>query len=401
MIYENEIRYVLCLLKCAVSDEIPPNPPENLDWEVIFKIGKSHKIYSTLFFGLQKLSPSLYSSIPHFEDYATEYRKNLVLDTNRSFEIDIIKKELKKNDIDFVLLKGTVIKYLYPDTAMRVMSDVDILYRSQIQKINRQNELLISLMENIGYKVWSREPLEISFYKPLAAISRNMRIEMQTELIDKGYEVWSDYLKNIWDKLIKKSDHEYVMRDEDFYIYHIIHMAKHFINGGIGIVHILDIWIMINAYRSVDKDYIAGELKSIGLLDFEKNARTLCKYWFSNDYVIPDDYTRKTLKLMETFVISNGAYGTSAQAEANRVVEDNGKKVSLMAKIFPKKNIMINYYGDILKKHPSLLPFYYIRLNLKRVFLAPKSSSKRLKAMNSVTDRQISKTRELMKRCGL
>ena len=53
MIYENEIRYVLCLLKCAVSDEIPPNPPENLDWEVIFKIGKSHKIYSTLFFGLQ------------------------------------------------------------------------------------------------------------------------------------------------------------------------------------------------------------------------------------------------------------------------------------------------------------------------------------------------------------
>lgn len=96
MIYENEIRYVLCLLKCAVSDEIPPNPPENLDWEVIFKIGKSHKIYSTLFFGLQKLSPSLYSSIPHFEDYATEYRKNLVLDTNRSFEIDIIKKVKKE-----------------------------------------------------------------------------------------------------------------------------------------------------------------------------------------------------------------------------------------------------------------------------------------------------------------
>ena len=44
MIYENEIRYVLCLLKCAVSDEIPPNPPENLDWEVIFKIAKKHKI---------------------------------------------------------------------------------------------------------------------------------------------------------------------------------------------------------------------------------------------------------------------------------------------------------------------------------------------------------------------
>ena len=44
MIYENEIRYVLCLLKCAVSDEIPPNPPENLDWDGlrVFKLIIAH-----------------------------------------------------------------------------------------------------------------------------------------------------------------------------------------------------------------------------------------------------------------------------------------------------------------------------------------------------------------------
>ena len=45
MIYENEFNYILQLLKCAVSDSIPPNPTNNLDWEVIFKIAQNLLYY--------------------------------------------------------------------------------------------------------------------------------------------------------------------------------------------------------------------------------------------------------------------------------------------------------------------------------------------------------------------
>lgn len=402
MTYKNEFQYILHLLRCAVSDEIPPNPKEDLDWEVIFKITGKHKIHPTIFFGIQKLPSAIQQHIPHFNDYFTAYQKNLILDTNRTFEIDILKNEFEKNNVDYVLLKGSVTKYLYPDTSMRVMSDIDIFYRTDITDTAKEKELIISLMEKNGYKIWSREPMEISFYKPLTAISRNMRIEMQKALMDQGYDVWFQYLENIWDRLIQKnSSHEYVMSNEDFYIYHIIHMAKHFKNGGIGIVHVLDIWMMINAYKDFDRNYVNRELKKIDLLQFEHTARLLADYWFNPEFCVSNEYEKDTLDLMETYIISGGAFGTKLQQETNRIADRNDTKVSLFKKIFPEKAVMIDYYGDILKKHPLLLPFYYVKLNFKRIFLSGKNTGKSYKAIRQITDENITKTKDLMNRCGL
>lgn len=64
MTYKSEFQYILHLLKCAVSDKIPPNPKENLDWEVIFKIAGKHKLHSTIFLACKNfLYP--YSSVFH------------------------------------------------------------------------------------------------------------------------------------------------------------------------------------------------------------------------------------------------------------------------------------------------------------------------------------------------
>lgn len=402
MTYKSEFQYILHLLKCAVSDKIPPNPKENLDWEVIFKIAGKHKLHSTIFFSLQKLPVSIQQRIPHLNDYFTAYQKNLILDSNRSFEIERLKSEFEKNCIDYVLLKGSVTKYLYPDTSMRVMSDIDIFYRTNLTDTARQNENIVSLMAKNGYQIWAREPLEISFYKPLTAISRNMRIEMQTALIDEGYDIWFHYLENIWDRLIQKNrSHEYVMSNEDFYIYHIIHMAKHFKNGGIGIVHVLDIWMILNSYQNFDRSYVDCQLEKISLLQFEHTARLLADYWFEADFSISDQYEKDTLELMETYIISGGAFGTKTQQETNRIADRNDIKVSLFKKIFPEPKIMIDYYGNSLKKYPWLLPFYYVRLNFKRIFFSGRKTGKSYKAIRQITDESIVKTKDLMNRCGL
>ena len=404
MIYEEELKYILHLLRCAVSDKTPPNPQENLDWEVIFKIAQKHRITSTIFYGLQKL-PQQIQHIPHFNDFFTAYQKNLILDANRSFEINNLKSEFETHNIDYVLLKGSVTKHLYPDTSMRVMSDIDILFRTGIANKTQQNQMLISLMKKNEYKIWAKGPSEIGFYKPLAAISSNMRIEMQTFLIDEGYDVWFAYLNNIWSRLTPKNNgHEYIMSDEDFYIYHIIHMAKHFLNGGIGIIHILDVYVINNALRNLDRQYISSELKKVNLFKFENIVRMLADYWFKSGYAFNDKSSgesKDTLDLMEEYIISGGAFGTKTRQEINHIVRRDDGKVSLLKKIFPESSTMIDYYGNVLKKHPYLLPFYYIRLNFKRFFLTGKESRKSYQAMNYISDDQIEKAKELMRRCGL
>ena len=49
---------------------------------------------------------------------------------------------------------------------------------------------------------------------------------------------------------------------EDFYIYMIAHIAKHFYAMGCGIRNLLDIYIYLNKYgEQLDREYISSELK--------------------------------------------------------------------------------------------------------------------------------------------
>lgn len=390
MIYKTEINYILELLKCAVTEEIPSAPPEDIDWDKVFLIAKTHKITSTLYFGMQKLPKSQQKSIKYFDRYLMSYKKTLVLDANRTYELEVLKAAFEMHDIDHILLKGSVTKYLYPDTSMRVMNDIDILYKGAgFDTINK------IFFEN-GYQIHKREPKEISYFKA----ANEIKVEMQTQLVDGGYELWFDYLKNIWDKCIPTdSSHEYKMTKEDFYIYHIIHMAKHFKNGGIGIIHVLDVWIILNAYTDMDRNYLNKEFKYLGLELFERNLCLLVKFWFGNFQ--PDKDTEKTLELLGNYFFRSGAFGRKKQKEINAIVARNDAKVSWRKKIFPDINTMTDYYGSVLKKYPWLIPLYWIRLNFKRIFIDRKELKNNINLMNQISDERIEQTKELMERCGL
>lgn len=390
MNYTTEMSYILELLRCAVTEDIPSAPPDKINWDYVLYFAKKHKITSTLYFGIQKLPKSQQQSIQHFEHYLLAYKKTLVLDANRAYELENLKKEFEKHNIDYIFLKGSVTKYLYPDTSMRVMSDIDIFYRGA--SFNTINEIFF----RNGYQLIKKEPKEIVYFKSVNEI----RIEMQTQLIDEGYEIWFHYLTNIWDRYnLKENSHEYEMTMEDFYIYHILHMAKHFKNGGIGLIHIMDVWIMLNAYTNMNLEYINNELKTIGLEIFERNLRLLVSFWFGN--YKPDSDTARTLELLGNYLFLGGAFGKKSQQETNAIVERKDTKVSWRKKIFPAKNTMVDYYGSILKKHPYLIPVYWIRLNFKRIFFDRKELKNNINRLHNISDDHIELTRELMERCGL
>lgn len=385
-----EIDYIIELLKCAVTDNVPSVPSEKINWDKVFKLGVRHKICSTLYFGLQKLPESVQKSIGHFPKYQFAYQQNLVADANRAFEIQNLKPDFQSNHIDFIFLKGSVTKYLYPDTSMRTMNDIDIYYRGVDLKT------VISVFKKHGYEITKKEPKEIGFFKKINKI----KIEMQTQLVDDGYEVWADYLKDGWNQYEKISNStEYRMSSEDFYIYHIIHMAKHFKNGGIGLIHVLDTWILSNSNINMDTSYVHEELNKIGLETFESNVRILLKCWFED--FVPDENTAETITMMTKYFFRSGAFGTKTQQETNHIIENGQTKLSMIQKIFPNQKTMVNYYGNALKKYPFLIPFYWIRLNFTRLFITRKRSKKSFVVLNKITDERIRDTKELMKRCGL
>ena len=49
MKYQLEINYFLYLLKCAVADIVPKPAEKEINWEVVYKFAKLHKVTSTLY----------------------------------------------------------------------------------------------------------------------------------------------------------------------------------------------------------------------------------------------------------------------------------------------------------------------------------------------------------------
>ena len=384
MKFKLEQNYIIELLKCAITNTTPSTPDESLDWDVVFNYAKIHRIVPVLYFSIQKLPKESKLKISSLEQYELAYKSNLVDDANRNNEISIITDLLSKNNIDYILLKGSVTKHLYPDTSMRMMSDVDILYK------NATSKEIKKLFINKGYKLTKSTPKDAMYLSP----NKRVKIEMQQSLLDGGFTNWLTYLDEIWDRCQSKTNNEYVMTPEDFYIYHIVHMAKHFINGGIGLRHILDTWVINNHFKELDLVLVQKVLSQLGLEKFEIQVKNLYKYWFENCSSTDEDATQ----LLSDYIFENGAFGNIYQQSINENTSEDVYR--LKGKVFPSKKTMANYYGDVIFNHPVAIPFYWIKLNMDRVFNSSKTRNK-LKAISIISEKQKEKTRKLFSICGL
>ena len=385
MKYELEQNYIIELLKCAITNTTPSTPNENLDWDVVFNYAKIHRIVPVLYFSFQKLPNDCKTKISNLDQYELAYKSNLVDDANRENEIAIIKNLLVSNDVDYILLKGSVTKHFYPDTSMRMMSDVDILYR------NADSKEIKGLLESNGYTQTKSTPKDAMYLSS----NKLVKVEMQQSLLDDGFTDWLKYLDTIWDRCEKSTDNEYTMAPEDFYIYHIVHMAKHFINGGIGLRHILDTWVIKNHYQDLDSEYTKKKFKELSLDKFENKMTVLCKYWFED--TIPSD--KKSIELLSEYILENGAFGSTSQQSANEAV--NNSSTGIREKVFPSKQTMANYYGDIITNHPITIPFYWIRLTFERLFKNHDKTKSKIKTISNISETQKEKTKELFEICGL
>ena len=131
-------------------------------------------------------------------------------------------------------------------------------------------------------------------------------------------------------------------------------MAKHFLNGGIGIKHFLDLYIM-NKNKYIESAKVDSCLEVLGVLQFKNTIENLCLYWFDG---VNNFDNHKDVQLLTKYIFLGGAFGNSQNQEAGSLAKSGKKKTSLAAKLFPSMDTMINFYGSFLKNHKWLLPLY-------------------------------------------
>lgn len=138
-----ESEYLTALIRAAIKNDSAPNPPAAIDWQGLVALSEKQQVYSLI-------EPVIdFSRLP--QKQAEELKRysgsELLRLVAMKAEMDCIEKALKENGICFMLLKGSVLRDLYPRQKMRQMSDIDILYDGE------KRSSLVKMMKSLGFRL--------------------------------------------------------------------------------------------------------------------------------------------------------------------------------------------------------------------------------------------------------
>lgn len=245
----------------------------------------------------------------------------------------------EENGIDYMPLKGTVLKELYPAHELRSMCDGDILIHPE------QRKKLERIMPELGFKPLSESDHEWNW------ICQELKIELHKRLVSSDDKDYYSYFGEGWQFAKHQDGHRWSMTEEDAFVFEFVHFARHYCTHGVSVRHIVDLWIHLRHKEDLDRDYVRTQLDKMHMAAFYDNVMKLIDAWFYDG-----QWDEKT-EFISDYIFSGGV--SNALSERARAAQKTGDVHSgssrvLLRRIFPaKKHIAWNY--PQLKNVP--LPF--------------------------------------------
>lgn len=324
---------IISLIKSALYKTRTEMPPD-FDYAKAEKIIRRHNIYGLIYFGLYN------NGIEAPKWLKEKFFSRVFLLENLWHKGNEIQEAFRKNGIEYIPLKGIVLKDLYPSPLMRSMSDIDILIREKDYR-----HKIKPLMRKLGYTEGVESDHELHWKKD------GKMIELHKRIIPSYNK---DFYKTIGDGW------EWVQNNK--YAYVFTHFAKHYRDKGIGISHLVDLEILRD--QATDSGLI-----DLHLDKFYANVQRTLDCWFRDK-----EYDEITARITDT-IFQSGEYGTQETAiKSQNLIKINAaggnyKKARVkdfIFKIFPPY-VAMKSRNPILKSLPILLPFFWI----ERLLVSP------------------------------
>ena len=347
--YSDTARTLVYLLSCAVNEKKCDLKAEEIDYDKLYSLSESHGLCAVVAFALDSAG----IEDRRFTQAKLKAKRKLGL-----FDVERAElyKKLNEADIWYLPLKGIVLKDCYPRYGMREMTDNDILCdNSRMADIRR-------IMTELGYSCERYGEWHHDIYqKP-----PTLEFEIHRSLFyDKKSPVAAEYYADVFERLIHKAGCEYAFTAEDFYVYMLAHIYKHFSHNGTGMRALLDIYVYLNTHPELDFDYIGRELNKLQISEFEQRSRSLALNLFSLRPLNEQD-----VALLPQFLCSS-LYGSVRHGEYNhltRELDGNDTKATKAKYLFSRVFISGDYLEQnypFFAKHKVLLPVLYIYRPIK------------------------------------
>lgn len=296
----------------------------------------------------------------------------------------------EENEIDYLPLKGCVLKDLYPQPEMRMMGDADVLIRmEQYPKICR-------ILESLGFVPGKESHHELPWKRS------DLYLELHKSLVPETEKEFYKYFGIGWQKAVLQQGHRYMLGAEDAFLFLFTHMAKHYRWRGIGSRQFLDLYVFRNAHPDMDEDYIESGMERMHLLEFYRNTKKLLKVWFEealsdekSDYMTDYIFSGGNWGLHE-----NSVYGAQLKMHSGGKAVRHTKRKELWDAVFPSLNRM-RYRFPVLQKWPGLYPLFWPVRWLQLIFQTPHIIMRKLRIVKKLDDDKVRLRRQALNFVGL
>lgn len=354
-------RVLIEILKAAIHNK--KYDEDKVDWQSLYDEVNAHQISPIIYHSLKK---ETLSSID--KDLLNKWKKEVfilnVVQKQHIKQIADIVNNLQKQGIEVLLLKGIVLRNLYPIPELRTMSDGDILiHKEDFQKVR-------NYLESIGYECGPDDnKIHRGFFAP-----NKLEIEVHWNIINEDY--FNGYIRAFEDEVWKRKDSinfsgitSKTLCLNDLFLHLSFHMVVHAKYSGFGLRQLYDIALLIkNKYEDLDWKKIISYLKAYKVYKFMCGIMILINKIF--DVRIPEEILcehidEEEINLLLENILMSGAHGKKEERKDFKILFDRDKcnldkKIRLYKFIFPESKVLKNRY-PILKEYYCLLPVYWIR----------------------------------------
>lgn len=334
-------RGILTLIRSAITGQALPLP-EEFHIDQAEKLILSHQIVGLAYegavlCGVDRGAPAMGRLFQRYCQIVQRSGRQLLA-------VEKLLQQLEQAQADYLPVKGCELKKLYPNPAMRTMTDADILIRME------QYETIRPIMEQLGYTEGETADHAMSWN------SNVLEIELHRRLVPQD-EAYYAYMGDGWQRAVHTEGCRYTLRPEDMYVFLFAHLVKHYRRGGIGLRQVVDLWVYRRAHPELDGEKVTAQLEALELTQFHENILQLLDMWFG------DGAEDTKTAFISQFIFDSGSWGTPQQrfifqgyqnAQETGSVK-SGRKKAILHMVFPGKQEMAKRY-PVLHRAPWMLP---------------------------------------------
>ena len=363
------------------------NLDESIDWKALIEEAKEHKVSGLAYSAVKNNIGQL-----NIDDMLlNEWKRDVIFSSmHQSKHVKQVSELLQvfnDHEIPVIILKGMVLRSLFPNPDLRTMGDVDVLVHEE--DLARVEEMLIATNFT---KVEAPQEKHDVYYK-----SGGVKIEVHWSLIEDGmFKGGKDYEAGIWNRT-REVDvlgvKTLTLGYNDFICHLILHMAAHAVSHGFGVRYLVDLVVMIEQQgHLIDWQEVIRLIDLCQIRKFSAVIFECCEDLFGLNLpkeveqlaIVEQNY----LTLFEDEIMSSGVHGyrESSEVLSRQISYNKHKKLSpfqkMMNLFFPSIDKMSDKY-HYAKKNKLLAPIAWIHHLFVGLFHPTYSFKDKVKLMTS------------------